>query len=71
MPLYSYKCDVCGHTTEQLRPMKDAKRVDPCPVCAKENKSTTRYGLLQPIIAPYARTPSRWGDTNACRIRKQ
>lgn len=68
MPLYQYKCDVCGHTKEELRKMSEAKRVDPCPECDKNNESTTRYGLMQPVLAPCARTPSRWGDTNSCKL---
>lgn len=62
MPLYQYKCDVCGHAVEQLRPMKDAKRLDQCPECAKQC-DTTQYGILQPVISAPSFTPAKWGDS--------
>ncbi len=33
MPLYEYRCRVCGKTFEQLRRMQDADRELECPEC--------------------------------------
>ncbi len=36
MPLYEYRCRVCGRTFEKLRRMADADRDIQCPECASE-----------------------------------
>jgi putative FmdB family regulatory protein len=33
MPMYEYRCQVCGRTYEQLRRMSDADRDLECPEC--------------------------------------
>ena len=37
MPLYEFKCDVCGRTVERLQ-----KYDDPAPVCVKHDKPMKR-----------------------------
>lgn len=34
MPIYEYRCDVCGHETEELQKLADAPLTD-CPKCGK------------------------------------
>ena len=38
MPIYEFKCDKCGHVTEQIVPMKDAKEKIKCEKCNEEAK---------------------------------
>lgn len=33
MPIYEYRCDACGHETEELQKVSDAPLTD-CPSCA-------------------------------------
>lgn len=34
MPIYEYRCDACGHETEELQKVADAPLTD-CPACAQ------------------------------------
>ena len=34
MPIYEYRCEVCGHGHEAMQKMSDAPLVD-CPACGK------------------------------------
>ena len=34
MPIYEYRCDACGHETEELQKLADAPLTD-CPKCGK------------------------------------
>jgi putative FmdB family regulatory protein len=36
MPMYEYRCTVCGKSFEQLRRMQDADRDLECPSCRSE-----------------------------------
>ena len=67
MPLFDFKCDVCGYKEEdKLVPNSNPYR---CPKCAKTRiNKTTQYGLMIKQITAPARTPSRWGDTDSCKI---
>lgn len=36
MPVYVYKCDVCGTTEDHLRSIADRNELPPCPVCSHD-----------------------------------
>ena len=36
MPLYVYRCEVCGSEFEQKRSFSEAEVTPPCPVCRSE-----------------------------------
>ena len=36
MPIYEYRCDVCGHELAKLQKLSDAPLTD-CPACSKPN----------------------------------
>jgi putative FmdB family regulatory protein len=36
MPIYEYRCAVCGQTFEKIRRMEDADKRVPCPHCESE-----------------------------------
>ena len=46
MPIYSYKCDACGHAMDALQKMSDAALTD-CPACGKPalSKQLTAAGF--------------------------
>ncbi len=46
MPIYSYKCDSCGHTMDALQRLSDAPLTD-CPACgaAALHKQLTAAGF--------------------------
>ncbi len=46
MPIYSYKCDSCGHTMDALQRLSDAPLTD-CPACgaASLHKQLTAAGF--------------------------
>jgi len=54
MPLFSYQCDECDYTYEELRPSEDRDRPEACSVC--EN------GFARLVVSMPARTPGKWGD---------
>lgn len=65
MPIYVYKCDnsSCGHVIEQLESIAQHEQQPHggnCPEC--------EIGLLMKQVTAMARTVSRWGDTNSCRL---
>jgi putative FmdB family regulatory protein len=37
MPLYTYKCDVCGHEFDEIMKMDDRDVAPPCKLCKKES----------------------------------
>ena len=46
MPIYSYKCDSCGHAVDALQKLSDAPLTD-CPACGKAalHKQVTAAGF--------------------------
>ena len=47
MPIYSYKCNACGHQSDVLQKMSDAP-LTKCPVCGKDSysKQLTAAGFV-------------------------
>jgi putative FmdB family regulatory protein len=65
MPIYAYKCDVCGHAKDVLQKMSDDTLTD-CPVCGalKFNKQLTAPGFQLKGTGWYA-TDFKGGGTAA------
>lgn len=38
MPVYVYKCDVCGTTEDHIRRVADRNDLPPCPACTHDTK---------------------------------
>ncbi|MFG0249984.1 MAG: zinc ribbon domain-containing protein [Phycisphaeraceae bacterium JB051] len=53
MPIYEYKCQKCGHVTEQLRSMSAADDATACEEC--QSKETQR---VQSVFAANSGGPS-------------
>ena len=47
MPIYSYKCNACGHQSDVLQKMSDAP-LTKCPACGKDSysKQLTAAGFV-------------------------
>ena len=58
MPLYEYRCPVCGHQQEALRSYETRDRPSPiCNGCRSYDQGMTR------LVSSPAFTPSAWGDS--------
>lgn len=44
MPVYVYKCSVCGMTEDHLRRVADRNELPPCPVCSLDWDDATNNG---------------------------
>lgn len=78
MPIYEYRCAVCGHLTEQLRAMKDADQPVKCDTCGSPKTARVHSlfnagssGSARPELAcPASPTGSccGCGDGGACGL---
>jgi len=64
VPIYTYKCDTCGHEEEQIRNMDEREREDPCPDAWSDPDTVEERcgGTLKPSdeIELTARMPDAW-----------
>jgi putative FmdB family regulatory protein len=51
MPIYTYKCERCGHEEEQVVSYAEREKSHPCPLCGEES-------LYQGIERPYLGQPA-------------
>jgi putative FmdB family regulatory protein len=62
MPIFVYKCDKCGVEEERLVHTSKGEIEHVACSCFKCD------GHMQRQVTAPARTSSRWGDTNSCRL---
>ena len=64
MPVYEYKCRDCGHTSEALRPMRDADAAMACEDCG--SGKTKRIHSVFAAATQEADRPAPTGDCSQC-----
>ena len=65
MPMYEYKCRDCGHTSEALRPMRDADAVMACDECGSR-KTKRIHSVFSAATSQSADPPQPMGDCSQC-----
>ena len=65
MPMYEYKCRDCGHTSEVLRPMRDADAAVDCEACGS-GKTGRIHSVFSPATSQSAGDAAPMGDCSQC-----
>lgn len=45
MPIYEFKCEMCGHTIEALTSIRDIQAYH-CPFCAEQGKDNLAFKII-------------------------
>ena len=65
MPVYEYKCRGCGHTSEALRPIRDADAPIACDACGSK-KTKRSHSVFAAATSSSGDAPGPMGNCSQC-----